>query len=163
SRGGDARGRKVKGTIHWVSASHAVDAEVRLYDHLFAVPKPDEVEDWQSSLNRNSLEVLAGARLEPSLVSGTAAPAAPFHPPRPPRATRPGAGAPSARTPVPGRRAAWSSTVRSACATRGPRSSGERAEDSARSSQCAPTGPRALARLKRNTVGMQHRDTRARM
>jgi glutaminyl-tRNA synthetase len=72
SRGGDARGRKVKGTIHWVSAAHAVHAEVRLYDHLFAVPKPDEVEDWQSSVNRNSLEVLAGARLEPSLAGGAA-------------------------------------------------------------------------------------------
>jgi glutaminyl-tRNA synthetase len=72
SRGGDARGRKVKGTIHWVSAAHAVGAEVRLYDHLFAVPRPDEVEDWQSSLNRNSLEVLVGARLEPSLASGAA-------------------------------------------------------------------------------------------
>src|SRR5262249_55092339 len=42
SRGGDSKGRKVKGTIHWVSASHAVDAEVRLYDTLFTVPKPDE-------------------------------------------------------------------------------------------------------------------------
>ncbi|HYS16721.1 MAG TPA: glutamine--tRNA ligase/YqeY domain fusion protein [Candidatus Binatia bacterium] len=68
SRGGDARGRKVKGTIHWVSAPHAVPAEVRLYDHLFSVPKPDDVEDWTSVLNPHSLERLRGCRLEPSLV-----------------------------------------------------------------------------------------------
>src|SRR5439155_176271 len=51
SRGGDARGRKVKGTIHWVSAADAVDAEVRLYDHLFTAPKPDETEDWKTLVN----------------------------------------------------------------------------------------------------------------
>jgi glutaminyl-tRNA synthetase len=67
SRGGDAQGRKVKGTIHWVSAAHALEAEVRLYDHLFSVPKPDEAADWTSVLNPNSLTVLAGCRLEPSL------------------------------------------------------------------------------------------------
>jgi glutaminyl-tRNA synthetase len=67
SRGGDAQGRKVKGTIHWVSAPHAVEAEVRLYDHLFSVPKPDEAEDWTSVLNPHSLTVLTGCRLEPSL------------------------------------------------------------------------------------------------
>jgi len=67
SRGGDARGRKVKGTIHWVSASHSVPAEVRLYDNLFSVPKPDEVEDFKSVLNRHSLEVLTGCRVEPFL------------------------------------------------------------------------------------------------
>jgi glutaminyl-tRNA synthetase len=67
SRGGDARGRKVKGTIHWVSAAHAVDAEVRLYDTLFSVPKPDEAEDFKTVLNPQSLEVLTGAKLEPSL------------------------------------------------------------------------------------------------
>ena len=67
SRGGDAQGRKVKGTIHWVSAPHALEAEVRLYDHLFSVPKPDEAEDWTSVLNPHSLTVLTGCRLEPSL------------------------------------------------------------------------------------------------
>jgi glutaminyl-tRNA synthetase len=67
SRGGDARGRKVRGTIHWVSAAHAVDAEVRLYDTLFSVPKPDEVEDFKTVVNPGSLEVLTGAKLEPAL------------------------------------------------------------------------------------------------
>ena len=54
-------GRKVKGTIHWVSAKHAVDAEVRLYDHLFTKPDPEDVpegQDWKANLNPNSLEVL---------------------------------------------------------------------------------------------------------
>jgi glutaminyl-tRNA synthetase len=69
SRGGDARGRKVRGTIHWVSAAHAVDAEVRLYDQLFSVPKPDEVDDPRSVLTPSSLEVLTGAKLEPALAS----------------------------------------------------------------------------------------------
>jgi len=68
SRGGDSRGRKVKGTIHWVSASHAVPAEVRLYDHLFTVPKPDDAVDWATVLNPHSLERLRTCRLEPSLV-----------------------------------------------------------------------------------------------
>jgi len=67
SRGGDSRGRKVKGTIHWVSASHSIPAEVRLYDQLFTVPKPDDVDEWRSILNPNSLEVVRGARLEPAL------------------------------------------------------------------------------------------------
>jgi glutaminyl-tRNA synthetase len=67
SRGGDAKGRKVKGTIHWVSARHAVGAEVRLYEHLFAEPKPDEAEDLSAVLNPNSLEDLADVRVEPSL------------------------------------------------------------------------------------------------
>jgi glutaminyl-tRNA synthetase len=67
SRGGEARGRKVKGTIHWVSAAHAVDAEVRLYDHLFAKPRPDEEDDFTTALNPSSLEVLAGAKVESSL------------------------------------------------------------------------------------------------
>ncbi len=71
SRGGDAKGRKVKGTIHWVSAAHGVEAEVRLYDHLFSVPKPDEAEDWKSVLNPNSLTVVTGCRLEPSLKGAT--------------------------------------------------------------------------------------------
>ncbi|PYN88523.1 MAG: glutamine--tRNA ligase [Candidatus Rokuibacteriota bacterium] len=67
SRGGDSRGRRVKGTIHWVSASHSIPAEVRLYDHLFVAPRPDEAEDWQTALSPNSLEVVRGARLEPAL------------------------------------------------------------------------------------------------
>ena len=67
SRGGDARGRKVKGTIHWVSAEHAIHAEVRLYDNLFSVPKPDETEDFRSVLNPRSLDVLRGSKLEPAL------------------------------------------------------------------------------------------------
>ncbi len=67
SRGGDGRGRRVKGTSHWVSAAHALDAEVRLYEHLFSVPKPDEAEDFKSVLNPTSLEVLRAAKLEPSL------------------------------------------------------------------------------------------------
>jgi glutaminyl-tRNA synthetase len=71
TRGGDSPdGRKVKGTLHWVSAAHAVDAEVRLYDRLFVKPDPDDVEpgkDWLSNLNPKSLETLAGCKLEPSL------------------------------------------------------------------------------------------------
>jgi glutaminyl-tRNA synthetase len=57
----------VKGTIHWVSALHAVDAEVRLYDTLFGVPKPDEAEDFKTVINPGSLEVVAGAKVEPAL------------------------------------------------------------------------------------------------
>jgi glutaminyl-tRNA synthetase len=72
SRGGDAKGRRVKGTIHWVSAAHAVDAEVRLYEHLFAVPKPDDAEDWTTVLNPESLEVRADAKVEPALASAPA-------------------------------------------------------------------------------------------
>jgi glutaminyl-tRNA synthetase len=68
TRGGDAPdGRKVRGTLHWVSAAHAVEAEVRLYDHLFAVPRPDEAEDWKAQLNPRSLERLTDAVVEPSL------------------------------------------------------------------------------------------------
>jgi glutaminyl-tRNA synthetase len=69
SRGGDARGRKVKGTIHWVSAAHAVDAEVRLYESLFVKPKPDEEEDWKAALNPSSLQALHGCKLEPGLAN----------------------------------------------------------------------------------------------
>jgi glutaminyl-tRNA synthetase len=72
SRGGDSRGRKVKGTIHWVSAQHAVDAEVRLYDTLFAKPKPDEEDDVKSALNPGSLEILRGVKGEPALASAAA-------------------------------------------------------------------------------------------
>jgi glutaminyl-tRNA synthetase len=72
SRGGDSRGRKVKGTIHWVSAAYAVDAEVRLYDTLFAKPKPDEEDDFKSGLNPGSLEILRGVKGEPALASAAA-------------------------------------------------------------------------------------------
>jgi glutaminyl-tRNA synthetase len=69
TRGGDAPdGRRVKSTIHWVSAAHAVEAEVRLYDHLFKVPVPGaDTDDWKADLNPKSLERLTGCRLEPSL------------------------------------------------------------------------------------------------
>jgi len=73
TRGGDAPdGRKVKATLHWVSAAHALDAEVRLYDHLFTVPDPSEVppgKDFTDLINPNSLQVLTGCKLEPSLAS----------------------------------------------------------------------------------------------
>ena len=70
SRGGKSPdGRKVKGTIHWVAAKHAVEAEVRLYDHLFKVPFPDEGGDFIANLNPDSLEVLTGCKLEPGLAS----------------------------------------------------------------------------------------------
>ena len=64
--GGPNAGRKVKGTIHWVSAAHAVDAEVRLYDRLFTVPEPDAAGDFKQFINPHSLEVVT-AKLEPSL------------------------------------------------------------------------------------------------
>ena len=60
--------RKVKGTIHWVSCDHAIDADVRLYDRLFTVPSPSAADDFHTALNDDSLEVVA-ARLEPSLAS----------------------------------------------------------------------------------------------
>jgi glutaminyl-tRNA synthetase len=69
SRGGDSRGRKVKGTIHWVPADQRIEAEVRLYEQLFGVPRPDDHDDWKSALNPRSLEVLTGCRLEPALRS----------------------------------------------------------------------------------------------
>ena len=71
TRGGNAPdGRKVKSTIHWVSAEHALDAEVRLYETLFTKEDPnqvDEGQDFTANLNPQSLEVLSGAKLEPSL------------------------------------------------------------------------------------------------
>ncbi len=69
TRGGDAPdGRKVRGTIHWVSARHAVDAEVRLYDRLFSVPEPGAGgRDFLDDLNPRSLEMIPHAKLEPSL------------------------------------------------------------------------------------------------
>ncbi len=70
--GGTPDGRKVPGTIHWVAAADAVDAEVRLYDHLFAAPYPDQVPDgvdWITTVNPRSLEVVAGAKVEPALAA----------------------------------------------------------------------------------------------
>lgn len=65
--GGPTAGRKIKGTIHWVSANHCIDAEVRLYDRLFTVPEPDaEGRNFLDYINPNSLEVV-NAKLEPSL------------------------------------------------------------------------------------------------
>jgi glutaminyl-tRNA synthetase len=66
--GGPTSGRKIKGTIHWVSASEAIDAEVRLYDRLFSVPEPDASGDFKSFVNPNSLEVVT-AKCEPALAS----------------------------------------------------------------------------------------------
>ena len=64
----------MKGTIHWVSASHALDAQVRLYDHLFKTADPDKVAeggDWKDNLNPESLVVLEGAKLEPTLATAS--------------------------------------------------------------------------------------------
>jgi len=76
TRGGEAPdGRKVKGTLHWVSAAHAVKAEVRLYDHLFTLKNLDEVEEgkeYRDYLNPDSLVVLPGCMLEPSLAMAEA-------------------------------------------------------------------------------------------
>ncbi len=74
TRGGDnpPDGRKVKATIHWVSAAHAVDAEVRVYETLFTKENPDETEDgkdFTANLNPNSLEIIKDAKLEPSLAN----------------------------------------------------------------------------------------------
>jgi len=73
TRGGDAPdGRKVKSTLHWVSAEHAGDAEVRLYEHLFTKENPDDApegQDFTTNLNPDSLEVLTGCKVEPSLAN----------------------------------------------------------------------------------------------
>jgi glutaminyl-tRNA synthetase len=69
--GGATSARKIKGTIHWVSAAHAVDAEVRLYDRLFTVAEPDAAGDFKQHLNPHSLETLT-AKCEPSLKDGRA-------------------------------------------------------------------------------------------
>ena len=73
TRGGDSPdGRKVKSTLHWVSAAHALPAEVRLYDHLFTKENPDDAPegaDFKSNLNPNSLETLSNCRVEPSLAN----------------------------------------------------------------------------------------------
>jgi glutaminyl-tRNA synthetase len=72
TRGGNAPdGRKVKATIHWVSAADAVEAEVRLYDRLFDVEDPNG-DDWLAHLNSASLEVIRDAKLEPSLANAAA-------------------------------------------------------------------------------------------
>jgi len=71
TRGGDAPdGRKVKATLHWVSAAHSLPAEARLYDRLFTREDPLDVpqgEDWKSNINPKSLEVLRDCRVEPAL------------------------------------------------------------------------------------------------
>jgi glutaminyl-tRNA synthetase len=75
TRGGDAPdGRKVKATLHWVSAPHAVDGEVRLYDRLFSLAEPsaDDEGDWKTFLNPDSLQVLTACKLEPSLATPAA-------------------------------------------------------------------------------------------
>jgi glutaminyl-tRNA synthetase len=76
TRGGDAPdGRKVKGTLHWVSAEHARDAEVRLYDHLFTAEDPMQVEEGGSfldSLNPDSRQILDGVKVEQSLETASA-------------------------------------------------------------------------------------------
>jgi len=73
SKGGNSPdGRKVKGTLHWVSAQYAIDAEVRLYDHLFTVPFPDDApegSDFRSFINPESMQILNGCKLEHSLAS----------------------------------------------------------------------------------------------
>jgi glutaminyl-tRNA synthetase len=73
TKGGDAPdGRKVKATLHWVSAPHSIPAEVRLYEHLFTKENPNDVEEgkeWTDNLNPKSLAVIANCRLEPSLAS----------------------------------------------------------------------------------------------
>ncbi len=78
TRGGTTPdGRKVRGTVHWVAAERAVDAEVRLYDHLFAASSPGaEGREWLDDLNADSLRVLHGCKLEPALA--TAEPGARF-------------------------------------------------------------------------------------
>jgi len=70
SKGGASPdGRKVKGTLHWVSVEHAVDAEIRLYDRLFVKENPLEDEDFIANLNQDSLEILNSCKLEPSLAT----------------------------------------------------------------------------------------------
>ncbi|MCU0294002.1 MAG: glutamine--tRNA ligase/YqeY domain fusion protein [Thermoanaerobaculaceae bacterium] len=76
SRGGNAPdGRKIKSTIHWVSAPHAADAEVRLYEHLFTTPDPSDVpegSDWRANLNPASAEILTACKVEPGLARAAA-------------------------------------------------------------------------------------------
>ncbi len=73
TRGGDSPdGRKVKATLHWVSAEHSLPAEVRLYDHLLKDEASADAADWKSNLNPDSLEILTGCRVEPSLAAAPA-------------------------------------------------------------------------------------------
>ncbi|WMN59925.1 glutamine--tRNA ligase [Pseudoalteromonas xiamenensis] len=65
-------GRKVKGVIHWVSASHSIDAEVRQYDRLFSVPNPAAADSYTDVLNPDSLVIIKGAKVEPSLANANA-------------------------------------------------------------------------------------------
>ena len=71
TRGGDAPdGRRVKATLHWVSAEHSLPAEIRLYDHLFTAENPLDTaagDDWKANINPNSLELLTDCRVEPAL------------------------------------------------------------------------------------------------
>ncbi|OQX91438.1 MAG: glutamine--tRNA ligase [candidate division Zixibacteria bacterium 4484_95] len=69
--GSAQNGRKVKGTLHWVSAKHCLPAEVRLYERLFTRENPDEDKDFKACLNPNSLETLKSCRVEPSLAGAT--------------------------------------------------------------------------------------------
>ncbi len=72
TKGGNSPdGRKVKATLHWVSAHHAVDAEVRLYDRLFKVPSPDGEENFIDAINPDSLRLMNGCKLEPALADAT--------------------------------------------------------------------------------------------
>lgn len=71
TRGTNPVDRKIKGTIHWLAAEHAVPAEVRLYEPLFTTPKPDEDENWKTRVNPNSLQVIERAYVEPSLADTT--------------------------------------------------------------------------------------------
>ena len=75
SRGGSTPdGRRVRGTLHWVSAAHSLDAEVRMYDHLFTEPSPENAdgdEDFTANINPDSLEILTSCKVEPSLARST--------------------------------------------------------------------------------------------
>lgn len=72
TRGGQAPdGRRVRGTIHWVSAQHAADAEVRLYDHLFTSERPDDDDDFMTTLTPRSLQVVSNAKIEPSIADAS--------------------------------------------------------------------------------------------
>jgi glutaminyl-tRNA synthetase len=75
TRGGWSKdGRRVKGTLHWVSAEHAIDSEVRLYDHLFTLEDSSDTAegtDFKDYLNPKSLEILTGCKMEPSLMDVT--------------------------------------------------------------------------------------------
>ena len=110
TRGGEAPdGRKVRGTLHWVSAAHAIGAEMRIYDKLYLDEFPEEGEgDFLSRLNPNSLEILSDAKLEPAVAGACRAFAASSS------ATAISASIPTA---VP---SSWFSTSRSGCATVGP-------------------------------------------